>query len=129
MSPETRAPERALLSEAEAWLEIAQVIFDGSESYLCRALDGLRSVEIGQREAMLARVTRHLVGPTFATTVSTDIGVAWAWEGSDEIAECKTLAALWLALEADDESRAPRSSGGRPAAENAPVGLPGAAHE
>lgn len=105
--------EEKMVSETEAWQEIARRIDGEGLWYLCHGADDLYvddriSNEMCSR--MHARVRRYLrVGGTFLSTVVNDSREPCLH--SEELRPAKVLAALFLALEAEDESSALPSSG------------------
>jgi len=86
------------MTEAEAWREIARRIVEGDWSRLglCREvrfLHRVSAIAFSVHQSMAKRLTRHLIA----------CGRIWAYpEGTEP--EARALAALWLALEAEEEA-------------------------
>ena len=100
--------ERRMLSEAEAWREIARQIAEGCGYFMCCGVDDLRlggRVTEAMGRAMLKRVDVHLHGHmVFQRAAAEDAGEDADDFTYDELVDCRVLAALWLALEAEDDA-------------------------
>jgi hypothetical protein len=90
------------MTEPEAWREVARRFAEGeAPTSLCREALHLfrrRLVDAFLCDDMRRRVRGHVVAN------ATNYETAWAYPLSSEYDEARCLAALWLALEAEEEA-------------------------
>lgn len=101
---------RRYLTEPQAWREIARRIVEGewSKSGLCREANVLLErdrVNDCVFVRMMDRIDDHIQARNNSIDYRPDCGFSWAYEFGTE-PEARAFAALWLALEAEEEAKA-----------------------